>query len=811
MMALVGMMVRQLSAVLALGAGLAALVSGQTVNRIPQPEGVFYYQPAASVFGSEAVWINPAGLGRFNSTSLQIMGDYFDGSLARSWGFVSQADRVSTAFRYLDNQFGGNFREWVFAGGMPMGNMLNVGASYRYFSDGPGYYLRMHNWTVGLQGNTRGVLSWGAVIGNLNRAKVAGERTETELRYSLAYRPSGGKITVAADAFLSTKTSFNNADFVYHLEATPTPGLFINGFIDSDRNWQVGLRVNLLHKFAGFKSRVSRGGDGRGTTMFLGTTRLSQPSIVKAKPARLTVSLHGLLPENPPRPRFGSSGSPYATLITNLHRAADDPAVGELAVSIGSLQSGFAKAQELREALAGARRQGKRVICHVEQPSNLSYYLASVSDSILIPPVSQLNLVGLRAELTFLAGTLDKLGVKVDMVRIGAYKSAAEQLTNRSATEENREQVNRLLDGMYEQLVLGIAEGRGLTPDSVRALIDQGLLTSVDAVACGLVDGTCYRDEFPTKAQGNERQVSFSTYITDTLLRDDWRPAPVLAVIVADGEITSDNGDISPFGRAGGVTPSPMERAFQQAAGDPLVKGIVFRIDSPGGSALASDAIWRSVSKAAAQKPVVVSMGNVAASGGFYIATPAVRLFADEGTVTGSIGIFGGKPDLSGLYQKIAMGKELYTRGKFAGMLTTIRPFTPEERAKLYSQIEAFYGHFVELVATSRGLTADSVDQLGQGRVWNGREALGAGLIDELGGLQESLEYLDTKLRLRGEYRIAVFPQRRPLVILPAAPMLRAAIDLLRSDRPTELLAETLALPREAMLYARLPFDLTIE
>jgi len=401
--------------------------------------------------------------------------------------------------------------------------------------------------------------------------------------------------------------------------------------------------------------------------------------------------------------------------------------------------------------------------------------------------------------------------VKVDMVRIGAYKSAAEQLTNNAATEENRAQVNRLLDGMYEQLVLGIAEGRGLPPDSVRTIIDHGPLTSVDAVACGLVDGLCYRDEFPPKPGSNDRQISLSTYVTDTVLRDDWRPAPVLAVVVADGEITSDNGDISPWGRAGGVTPSPMERAFRQAAGDPQVKGIVFRIDSPGGSALASEDIWRSVSRAAERKPVVVSMGNVAASGGFYIATPAVRLFADEGTITGSIGIFGGKPDLSGLYRKIAMGKELYTRGKFAGMMTTIRPFTPEERDKQFSQIKAFYDHFVELVATNRGLSVDSVDQLGQGRVWNGQEALGVGLIDELGGLQASLNYLDAKLGLRGEYRLAVYPQRRPLLILPAAPMLRAAVDLLRSDHPAEQLAETLAIPRQGMLYARLPFDLTIE
>ncbi|MEW6051287.1 MAG: signal peptide peptidase SppA [Candidatus Zixiibacteriota bacterium] len=800
-----------LAAIVGHGVLLTQSTQGQTVKRIAQPEGVFYYQPAASVFGSEAVWVNPAGLGRFNSSSMQVMADYFDGDVARSWGWVVQADRLSTAFRYLDDQFGGNFKEWVFAGGMPVGGMFNLGLSYRYFPDGPGSYDGQHNWTIGAQGNTRGVISWAAVYSNLNRSKVNGERTETEQRYSLAYRTWQDRLTLAVDAFLSTKTQFNNADFVYHAELSPRAGLYVNGFVDSDRGWQIGLRVNILRQFAGFKSRFSRGGDGRGTTAFIGTTHLMQPSLITRPQRPLAISLAGELPENPPRPVFGRSTIPFISLVRTLYRAADDPSVSALQVSVGPYAGGFAKTQEIREALQRARQKGKRVICHLSEPGNLSYYLACAADSILISPVSRLNLVGLRTELTFYGGTLEKLGARIDMVRIGDYKSAAEIYTRSAATEENREQVNRLLDDVYDQFVAGIAQGRGLSEDSVRSIIDHGPFTSVDALTAGLVDGLCYPDEFKSAAGSKARMQSLGQYMADTVMSDRWEKQPSLAVVVAEGEITSDGGDISPFGRAGDVTPTPMRQALEQAVADSRVKGIILRVDSPGGSALASDEILHSIAKAATKKPLVVSMGNVAASGGYYVALSGRHLFADHGTITGSVGIYGGKADLSGLYQKIALGKELYTRGRFAGMMSTVRPFTDEERSKYYSQLKAFYDHFVSLVAENRSLPSDSVDKLGQGRVWSGSEALSAGLIDEIGGIKKAADFLNERLGLGDAYTVEVYPRRRPLVMLPAAPLVGAVVRVFTGRNPVEQLADIADLPAEGMLLARLPFDITIE
>jgi protease-4 len=791
--------------------GAVSTSRAQDVKRIISPSSVFYYQPASSVFGSEAVWINPAGLGRYSAAGAQVMADYFDGDYAESWGWAVQAKRLSSAFRKIENPSGDDYHEWVFAAGVPLGQMASVGGSYRYFSSGPGYFRKLHSWTIGVQGQGSGPLAWGAVFSNLNRAMVNGEKTETEQRYSLAYRPAGQRLTLSADMFLSTKTRFKNSLFVYNLEYTPRDGLFVSGYIDSHKNWQIGVRANFVKYFGGFRSRISRSGHGMGTTTFIGSTTLRQPSVTKQPQRRLTVSVSGSGNENPPRPVFGAQAQSFADVLSSLYRSAYDPSVKEVLLECGKVGIGFAKAQELRDAIAAVRSQRKQVICHLSEPGNLSYFIATACDSIFVPPVSQLDLVGLKAELTFYAGTLEKLGVKIELLRIGAYKTAAEAYTRTSASEQNREQVNRLLDDLYDQFVRSLAEGRHISPDSVRRIVDQGPYTSKQALDFGLVDGLCYADEFETRGAGAAPSVSLKSYESDTLVNYDWRVRPVIAVVVAEGEITADGTPLVPFGSPGGVTPGPMRQALDRAAADSRVKGIVVRIDSPGGAALASDDIYHVIKKAARRKPVIVSMANLAASGGYYIAMPGDRVFADPATITGSIGIFGGKADLSGLYEKIALTKELYTRGKFSGMMSSIRPFTEEERAKYLSQLEAFYGHFVDLVAGNRSLPADSINHLGQGQVWTGREALGNGLVDELGGLQRSLEYTARRLGLGNDYSVEYYPKRRPWFVFPRFSPFSIVAGLLGRREAAVESAATRALAGTDEVLARLPYDISIQ
>ena len=784
-------------------------------ERVPPLPGLFYYQPAAYGDGSEVLWNNPAGLGKFDASGFQLLADLDDRNVARSWGVLLHRRRIGMAYRYLDRPDGPH-REYVFGLGVPlMQHGDYIGLSYRHFKDSPGLYRKRTTWNIGILSQRSRRFAWAATLSNFNRAKIKtdslnGTRSEIEQRYSVAYRPLGDKLTFSVDMMLSTRTRLSNADFVYHVEAVPKPGLIVNGYVDSDKNFEIGVRANLLKYFVGTRSSFDSDGNSRLTTVYLGGTDMRQPSLIRQPRRSLTVALAGRVRENPPQPRFGHGQTPFANIIDQLYRAAQDPSIAEVVLDLKGLSIGLGRAQELREALTFFRSRSKRAICYLTVPGNTNYYIATACDSILIPPVSQLNLVGLRAELTFYAGLFEKAGVKADIVRIGEFKTAPERYTRAAATDENRQQINRILDNTFCQFVEGIARGRGLEPDSVRRIIDCGPYTSEQALTCGLVDGLCYRDETSKLIGSGLPEISFTRYRQDTLLNRSWGRPPEIAVVVAEGEMAFSKGQTFPPASVA-ATPPEMERALRRVSADPNVKGIIFRINSPGGLALAGDAIMHPVATAAAKKPLVVSMGNLAASGGYYVALPAEWIFANRGTVTGSIGIYGGKPDLSGLYDKIDIGKELYTRGRFAGMLSWTRPFSEEEREKYRSDLQSFYEHFLQLVSDSRRLPVDSVDALGRGRVWTGQEALANGLIDELGGLKQAVEHLATLLHL-DDYTVRLYPENRPLFLLPRLPLLGALASLLTGDGGSADgtgAAEGL-LPEEG-IYTRMPYDLVIE
>lgn len=785
--------------------------AGEDSKRIVIPDDLFYYQPAATTFGVNAAWNNPARLSRYGAAGFVVMADYVNGNYARSWGTAIYRDRLTTAFRHIDNPDGQDYDELVTALGMKAGPALNFGISYRYFREGPGLYNNRHFWNIGLSHQGAGPFAMGALFSNLNRGKINGEQSATEQRYSLGYRPIGRKLTLAVDMFFSTQNKPSEADFVYHARYLPIRGLYLTASIDSDRNYQLGLRANLLKYFVGSESSFDRNGHGGHTTAYFGATNMRQPSLIGERRRNLTVRVTGRISENPPQPRFGRRSLPFITLITSLYRAADDESIASMRLDLSRLALGFGQAQELREALLYFKSRGKRIICHLSLPNNIGYLVASAADTILIPPVSQLRLVGLRAELTFWAGTLDKLGINMELLRVGEYKSGPETYTRQSATPENRAQLDRLLDDLYDQFVETIASGRQLSADSVRRIIDNGPFTSTEAVQYGLVDGLSYRDKVGSDYFAGLPEVSFRRYQADTLINDDWRPRPLIAIVVAEGEITGNGGGSDPFGRQTGVRPAAMARAFERAHRNPNVKALVFRVNSPGGWAMAGEQIHRSAYKASEAKPMVVSMGNVAASGGYYIAMPSERIFVNPATITGSIGIYGGKADFSGLYDKLAVGKELFTRGRYAGMLTNIRPFTDDERQKYQDHLQEFYSHFVNLVADSRKLPVDSIDQLSRGQVWTGREALENGLADAPGGLKQALDYAAAELGL-DDYDIVIYPQNRPWFIMPGQSLFRSVLSILTgNENSLESGVPSVPTSEEESIMARMPYDLTIE
>jgi len=793
-----------------LGIGSILTVTSLNAARIEQPSGIFYYQPAASVFGCEAVWVNPASLARYRASGFQFMFDYYDGSYGNNYGSVLNRYGLAVAYRKIDNPEGIDYREYVFGAGTGFRNEIFVGGSYGYYKEAPDNLNRKHFWNIGLIEQRGGPLTWGMVFSNLNRSKIDGERSDIEMRYSVAYRPNKKRFTLAADMFLSTGTRFSNADYVFHLEVIPRTGFYLNGFIDTDNNFQIGFRTNLLRYFTGSKSDYDEDGNHLGTTTFIGGTSLRQQSVIPYRNRRLHLGLAGRVNENPPQPVWGRKPIPFTSLLMNIYRAAEDPSINEMTLTLNGIKMGFGQSQELRDALQYFKSKGKLINCHLTNPGNLSYYLAIIADRIFIPPVCQFNLVGLRAELTFYAGTMEKLGIKADLVRIGDYKTAPEAYTREASSDENREQVNRLLDNLFDQFVEAISSGRNISADSVKKIIDNGPYTSAEALEYGLVDGLSYRDDLSHKYLSKMPEVSFKRYLTDTLVNDNWPRKPVLALVVADGDISNSNYS-NLFKQNKKVTPAVMQNAFGKAISNRDVRGIVFRINSPGGLALAAEDIYHTARKASEKKPMVVSMSNVSASGGYQLAMSGESLFASPGSITGSIGIYGGKVDLSDLYSKISLGKELYTRGRFSGMMSSIRPFTDEEREKYYSHLKAFYGYFLELVADNRNLYVDSVDALARGRVWTGKEAREIGLIDRLGGLKQSFDYMAEKLEL-DDYSVEIYPLKRPWFVLPGGSYLKAITSIFTGEKdPVADVTESLDFTEEGGILTRMPYDIEIE
>lgn len=778
-------------------------VGSALAERIVYPDAVYYYQPAASVFGSEALWVNPAGLYQYKPMEFQFIGDLADDNYFKNWGMVTARSGLGVGYR----KFGSDDKEYSLGIGFPFGREMQFGVSYQNYKSDNQLFSDRHHWNIGMSGQAGPKFRWGAVLSNLNRAKINGEKSETEMRYSLSFRPLNEKLTLSVDMFLSTKTKFNNADFVYHLAGTPIPGLILDGYIDNDKNFELGVRTNLTQYFSGLESLFDKKANHQRSTFYFGATSLRQPTLVPAKSRRIEAFISGRPSENPTQTYLGPSQSSYLNAILDIYRAADDPYVSEMVVNFDKLSLGFAQAEELREALMTFKKKDKKLVAHISYPNNIAYYIATACDRIYIPEVSQLNLVGLKAELTFFGGTFEKLGINLDLLKIGDHKTAPEQYTQKESSEFNREQINRLLDGWYEIFVSAIAEGREISIDSVKKIIDNGPFTSHEAISYGLIDGFAFKSSDIEDLKKNKMPiVSLHHYHADTLRNDGWPQKPTLAIMALTGDVVSSTNQSPWFDGESDLTPGAIKEAIHQVKSDRIIDGIVLRINSLGGEALTGEDIYQELHRSFPQSKPVISMGNATASGGYYIAMMGDKIFASPSTLTGSIGIFGGKADLSKFYEKIELNKEMYLRGKYAGMLSNMRPFTDEEREKYYSQLMAMYQHFVSLVADNRNLPKDSIDQLGRGKVWSGADAKKNGLVDYNGGIKQALDYLAAQNNYT-DYRVKIYPHKKRWFNLPELNPIKYVASIFAADKKD---LDIITKKTEDM-YTRLPFDISIE
>jgi protease-4 len=454
-----------------------------------------------------------------------------------------------------------------------------------------------------------------------------------------------------------------------------------------------------------------------------------------------------------------------------LHKAAADPRIKAVVFEPQDAGVGWAKMQEIHADLEQFRKSGKTLIAYLKTPGTREYYMATACSKIYLSPTDDLDLKGLAFELMYFKSTLDKLGVQVDVIHDGKYKDFGDMFTRTSMSPETSEVMNSMIDDIYGDLVNTIAKGRGKDAAAIRATLDNGPFTAKEAHAAGLIDELRYEDE----ALGGVREALHQTALKKISAREYVNvssasaglgsPKEKIAFVVGDGTITRGNADSTD---GTGIQSEAFDRTLNQVANEADVKGVIVRIDSGGGESVASDEMWRAMNELRKKKPLIISMSDEAASGGYYMAMTGDPIVAYPGTITGSIGVVWGKPDLRGLYNKVGVTKDFVSRGRYALGESDYQPLTDEERRKVAGMVDSDYQDFTSKVAAARKKPIASILEIAQGRVWMGDQAKGNGLVDELGGLDRAVELIRKKAAIPAgdAINLVTYPPRRSVLEL---------------------------------------------
>lgn len=455
------------------------------------------------------------------------------------------------------------------------------------------------------------------------------------------------------------------------------------------------------------------------------------------------------------------TGEGLSDVLKAIDAAGTDEKIKGISILNNTLNLGVAQTKALRDELEKFKKSGKFVLAYGNVISQKEYYLNSVATKVYLNPVGELDFKGLSTEVMYFKNFQEKTGLKMEVIRHGKYKSAVEPFLASEMSPENREQITAFLNSIWNSIVVDIAKSRNLSVEKLNAIAtDLSARTPEMAKASKLVDVVAYEDVYHNdikKLLGIEKEEEYNTvdimdYSRDVAIASEFSTKDKIAIIYAQGEIGSGEGDLNVVGEGS------MRRALKEAREDESVKAIVLRVDSPGGSALTSDLIWREIEITKKTKPVVVSMGNLAASGGYYISCNANKIFAENSTITGSIGVFGMLPNLSQITSKYGINSELVETHKNASGYSPFVPLDADFRNFTQESVETIYKTFVTRVATGRKMTFDQVDAIAQGRVWAGSDALKLGLVDAIGGMDDALAYAASLVKLK-EYDTEAYPE----------------------------------------------------
>lgn len=715
---------------------------------------------------AEALYLNPAGVGIKQGVEF-----YFSNPFSE-WKFLENRWRSSLLLknmalgikRYNDE----NYLRFGFA--YPFGSYLSLGIGYEDKSEESifGFILRPMKF-----------ISLGATMTH---------KEENTYRIGIGIRPFIERITFYGDVFIKESME----DYVYGIGAEILDGVILSAKGDKDKNFSVGLDISLgLIRFGSNYTNETKNGEA-----FITFSKEIYPTIIPGTKKYVEIELSGEYPEEREVYFFKKKPSFY-NLLSKIEKIKRDPSVKGILLRIKPHYLGFAQAEELRKSLTELKESEKKIIAYGENYSLKDLYIASVANKIILVPTGYLYIPGLFLKRIYIKGTLEKLGMEAEVARVGKYKSAVEPLIREDMSEADREQYTEILKDIYEELLSKISDSRGMSEDSLMKIIDEkAVLNSDEAFRIGLVDTLLFVDKIADVMKemiGKAKRVPISKYASQRKIIRSWVKKSKIAVVTAEGSIVVGRSGKSPFGKYMGS--ESMSDLLEGIRKDKSIKAVVFRVNSPGGSGLASEIISNALRRLGKEKPVIVSMGNVAGSGGYYISTPGKKILADKMTITGSIGVLGVKFVMREFYEKLGFSMDYIKFGEHADAFSSWRPFTEEERRKFKEEIDWFYKVFLERVAESRKFSVDSVHKIAQGRVWSGADAKDIGIVDKVGGLLDAIELAKREAGIEEDVDIVLYP-------LPKMKIPGISMDVL-TIKPLESLME------ENFLYMMPIFDIS--
>lgn len=721
------------------------------------------FRPLSDPGRITSLYNNPAGLGTHSGFSFNYSHSHHPEIFSKNKSFSAALDGFAFGIEYLGEGLPYNFRRYNIGIGDNIKDRIFWGVAYRWVrdgGDGPGDF---HQWEFGLLFRPNSFLSIGLRGEDLNKPQTVHGELKPLYSGGISLRPFGERITLGGQMTLREGDDFDDAISTVNIEYRPFAGISLGFDYNTEEEYGFSLKFNSIFNttsaYAGYDSDnevTQRVSDFEFYSTAREGFRPLPDNILKI------VINSDIVEENRDRNRWFNNQRSLLDILLMIRRASFDDNIKGLYLDVKGLSMGIASIQELRREIEFFRRQDKLVVAYGEWLDGKEYYLASVADKVYMVPTGYLNLTGLRAEVTYFKGLMDKLGIGAEIIHTGEYKTGYEVLTSDTMSTPEREQTNELLDDMYGKFTIDLAKDRDMSVSQVVFTIDQGPFIPEEAMNKKLIDGLFYEHQISKEIRRligkNVNVIGTDLYQKTEPESDRWGPLPAIAVVYATGGIASgkSSGGGFMFGKTCGS--ETVAGALRRASADPRIKAVVLRVDSPGGEMMASDEMLEAVEELKRYKPFIMSIGDMAASGGYYISCKGDMIFANHSSVTGSIGVIAGKVILKGMYDKLGLKNEIITRGENADLFSMYTEPSEEQIEHVSNQIWDFYDIFLENVAEGRGMETEDVDEIARGRVWSGSKAVALNLVDAQGGLLDAIEEAKMRAEIEEEFELVILP-----------------------------------------------------